>query len=64
MGVIKMEHVNLFLVFTEGILSLFSLCILPVLPVYLSMLSNSNVQSLKDGEVKFINSPLLKNNVK
>lgn len=58
-----MEHINLFLVFTEGILSLFSPCILPVLPVYLSILSNSNLQSLKDGEVKFINSPLLKNTI-
>lgn len=63
MEVIRMEHVNLFLVFAEGVLSLFSPCILPVLPVYLSILSNSNVQSLKDGEVKFINSSLLKNTI-
>ncbi|MBV7274735.1 redoxin domain-containing protein [Clostridium sp. PL3] len=58
-----MEHINLFLVFSEGVLSLFSPCILPVLPVYLSMLSNSNIQSLKDGKVNFINSPLLKNTI-
>lgn len=58
-----MEHINLFLVFSEGVLSLFSPCILPVLPIYLSILSNSNVQSLKEGKVKFINSPLLKNTI-
>lgn len=63
MGVRRMENVNLFLVFAEGILSLFSPCILPVLPVYLSILSNSSVQSLKHGEVKFINSSLLKNTI-
>lgn len=62
-GVVRMEHINLFLVFAEGVLSLFSPCILPVLPIYLSILSNSNVQSLKDGDVKFINSPLLKNTI-
>ncbi|AKA67625.1 cytochrome c biogenesis protein/redoxin [Clostridium scatologenes] len=58
-----MENVNLFLVFAEGVLSLFSPCILPVLPVYLSILSNSSVESLKHGEVKFINSSLLKNTI-
>lgn len=58
-----MENINLFLVFVEGVLSLFSPCILPVLPVYLSILSNSSVQSLKHGEVKFINSSLLKNTI-
>lgn len=58
-----MENINLFLVFAEGVLSLFSPCILPVLPVYLSILSNSSVQSLKHGEVKFINSSLLKNTI-
>lgn len=63
MGVIKVKDINLLLVFTEGILSLFSPCILPVIPVYLSMLSNSNVQSLKDEEVKFINSSLLRNTI-
>lgn len=58
-----MEHINLFLVFIEGVLSLFSPCILPILPVYLGILSNSSVQNLKAGETKFINSPLLKNTI-
>ncbi|WP_234117625.1 cytochrome c biogenesis protein/redoxin [Clostridium hydrogenum] len=58
-----MGNVNLFLVFAEGVLSLFSPCIIPVLPIYLSILSNSSVGSLKAGEVKFIKSPLLKNTI-
>lgn len=62
-GIILMEHINLLVVFVEGLLSLFSPCILPILPVYLSILSNSSVQELKEGEVKFKNSPLLKNTV-
>lgn len=58
-----MEHLNLFLVFSEGVLSLFSPCIIPVIPIYLSILSNSNVQNLKEGKVKFINSLLFKNTI-
>lgn len=58
-----MENINFLLVFLEGILSLFSPCILPIIPVYLSMLSNSSVKSLEEGEVGFLNSPLFKNTV-
>lgn len=58
-----MEHINLFLVFAEGVLSLFSPCILPVLPIYLSILSSSSVDNLKSGKVKFISSSLFKNTI-
>ena len=54
-----MEELNLLLVFIEGLLSFFSPCILPILPVYLSILSNSNVDILKSGEDKFIKTALL-----
>ncbi len=54
-----MEKLNLVVVFLEGILSFFSPCILPILPIYLSMLSNSNIENLKSG--KFIPSYLFKN---
>lgn len=56
-----MENINVSLVFIEGILSLFSPCVLPIIPVYLSMLSNSSVKSLETGKVGFFNSPLFKN---
>lgn len=58
-----MEHINLFLVFAEGVLSLFSPCILPLIPVYLSILSSSSVDNLKTGKVRFINSSLFKNTI-
>ena len=47
-------------VFIEGLLSFFSPCILPILPVYLSILSNSNVDVLKNGEDKFVKQHYLK----
>lgn len=58
-----MGHINLFLVFSEGVLSLFSPCILPLIPIYLSILSSSSVDNLKAGKVKFINSSLFKNTI-
>lgn len=58
-----MKHINLFLVFAEGVLSLFSPCVLPLIPVYLSILSSSSVDNLKAGKVKFINSSLFKNTI-
>ena len=58
-----MEILNLFLVFIEGVLSLFSPCVLPMIPIYLGMLSNSSISSLKDGEVRFLNSSLFKNTI-
>lgn len=54
-----MEKLNLVVVFLEGILSFFSPCILPILPIYLSMLSNSSIDNLKTG--KFMRSDLFKN---
>ncbi|MEN8077272.1 cytochrome c biogenesis protein/redoxin [Clostridioides difficile] len=47
-----MEHVNFFIVFIEGLLSIFSPCILPILPIYLSMLSNSSIEDIKDSNFK------------
>lgn len=56
-----MEHINLFIVFIEGILSIFSPCILPILPMYLSMLSNSSIDEIKNTEFK--NTVLIKNTI-
>ena len=56
-----MDNVNLFLVFIEGIVSFFSPCILPLLPVYLGILSNSSMELLKEGKVSFWNSKLMRN---
>ncbi|WP_331492300.1 cytochrome c biogenesis protein/redoxin, partial [Clostridioides difficile] len=59
----NLQNVNLFLVFIEGIVSFFSPCILPILPIYLSILSNSSVENLKEGKTSFIGSSLFKNTV-
>lgn len=56
-----MENINFFIVFIEGVLSIFSPCILPILPIYLSMLSNSSVDNIKDSN--FRSSLLLKNTI-
>lgn len=51
-----MENTNLIIVFIEGLLSIFSPCILPIIPIYIGMLSNSTVEDL---EVCKINSRVL-----
>ena len=56
-----MENINIFIVFIEGILSIFSPCILPILPVYLSMLANSTVSNMNEN--KFKSSILIRNTV-
>lgn len=56
-----MENINFLVVFIEGVLSIFSPCILPILPIYLSMLSNSSVDNMKEN--KFKSSVLLKNTI-
>ena len=49
-----MKDLNLLVVFIEGVLSFFSPCILPILPVYLSILSNSNTETIKGGQDNFV----------
>ena len=58
-----MQQLNLVVVFIEGLLSFFSPCILPILPVYLSILSNSNTETLKGGQDKFVKTSLFKNTI-
>ncbi|WP_040328968.1 cytochrome c biogenesis protein/redoxin [Clostridium ihumii] len=56
-----MDKINLLVVFVEGLLSIFSPCILPILPIYLSMLANSSVDDIKSS--KFKNNILVKNTI-
>ena len=58
-----MSSADVFVVFMEGLLSLFSPCVLSILPVYLAILSGSSVKDLKEGEVGVKNSPILKNTI-
>ncbi|MDO5516491.1 MAG: cytochrome c biogenesis protein/redoxin [Clostridium sp.] len=45
-----MDNIKIFVVFIEGILSVFSPCVLPILPVYISMLANSSISNIKDSK--------------
>ncbi len=54
-----MENLNLIVVFIEGLLSFLSPCIIPILPIYLSMLSNSSVEQLNNSS--FAKSSLFRN---
>lgn len=56
-----MENLNLIMVFAEGLLSFLSPCILPILPIYLSMLSNSSIENMKNES--FVKSELFRNTV-
>lgn len=56
-----MENINFLIVFIEGVLSIFSPCILPILPIYLSMLSNSSIEEMKNS--KFKSGVLIKNTI-
>lgn len=56
-----MQNINFFIVFIEGILSIFSPCILPILPIYLSMLSNSSIDDIKSSN--FSRNILLRNTI-
>lgn len=48
----NLQNINIIIVLIEGILSIFSPCIFPILPIYLSMLANSSVEELNDPSVK------------
>ena len=54
-----MEKINFIVVFIEGLVSFLSPCVLPILPIYLSMLSNSSIENLNQG--KFTKSSLFRN---
>ncbi len=47
--IIGVEHVSFLLVFLEGVLSFFSPCVLPILPIYLGFLAGqSEEEDLSD----------------
>lgn len=50
-GLISAEHINFLLVFLEGVLSFFSPCVIPLLPVYISYLAGNAKQTDENGAV-------------
>lgn len=54
-----MESLKVLVLFLEGIFSFLSPCVLPIIPIYLSILSSSSIEDLKNQ--KFIKSSLFRN---
>ena len=52
-NIVSAENINYFLVFLEGLLSFFSPCILPLLPVYLGYLAGNTKEKLEDGTYRY-----------
>lgn len=51
-GIVIKDHINLLLVFMEGIFSFFSPCIIPLIPVYMGFLAG-NAKASEDGTVLY-----------
>lgn len=49
--VINVEHFNFLLVFLEGVVSFFSPCILPILPIYLGYLAGQSEKDVKKNKI-------------
>lgn len=52
-SIISSQGINLFLVLTEGLLSFFSPCILPLIPIYMSYLAGNAKQTMEDGTILY-----------
>lgn len=52
---IQVEHISFVLVFFEGVLSFFSPCVLPILPIYFGFLSGQEEDGSSRKEKKFLN---------
>lgn len=52
-GLVKTGSISFILVFLEGVLSFFSPCVIPLIPVYMGYLSGSTAESEVDGSFKY-----------
>ena len=48
-----MKDISILLAFSAGLLSFLSPCVLPLIPAYVSYLTGSSIEELKDGKAKF-----------
>lgn len=62
-GIVSADHINFLFVFLEGVLSFFSPCIVPLIPVYISYLAGSAKQKQKDGTITYKRGPVFLNTV-
>ncbi|WP_050607448.1 cytochrome c biogenesis protein/redoxin [Clostridium niameyense] len=49
--IMSTNHISFFLVFLEGILSFFSPCVIPLLPIYISYLAGNAKEKSSDGKI-------------
>ena len=61
MNAVTSSELSLMAVFFQGILSFFSPCVLPLLPVYLGYLSGGTGERLQDGTLRFARRTILLN---
>jgi len=52
-GLISTDHISFLLVFAEGLLSFFSPCVIPLIPVYMSYLAGNAKQTAEDGTITY-----------
>ncbi|MHB8129825.1 MAG: redoxin family protein [Mobilitalea sp.] len=52
-GFISTDNVSFILVFLEGLLSFFSPCVIPLIPIYMSYLAGNAKQTLEDGTITY-----------
>lgn len=52
-GIVSVDNVSFLFVFLEGILSFFSPCVIPLLPVYMSYLAGNAKKSAEDGTITY-----------
>ena len=52
-GIISTDNVSFILVFLEGLLSFFSPCVIPLIPIYMSYLAGNAKQTLEDGTITY-----------
>lgn len=52
-GFLSTDNVSFVLVFMEGLLSFFSPCVIPLIPIYMSYLAGNAKQTLEDGSIVY-----------
>lgn len=62
-GILLTGHVSFILVFMEGILSFFSPCVIPLIPVYMGYLAGSGKKVNEDGIIQYDRSKVFFNTV-
>lgn len=58
-GIFSGGHINFLLVFIEGVISFFSPCVIPLIPIYMSYLAGNAQKDGLDGEVMYDRSKVL-----